>query len=106
MRYETLETGEVLVTITADEPLKDLVPWSKSQDGKTLSQVFSTNMRMTLIVFSETGHSAILTIEVTNVNKSDATEEEKIRSLHHQRMRCLLRLRRRPLTTPLPLRHK
>lgn len=77
VRYETLETGEVLVTITADEPLKDLVPWSKSQDGKTLSQVFSTNMRMTLIVFSETGHSAILTIEVTNVNKSDATEEEK-----------------------------
>lgn len=72
--YSTTEVTkeDVIVTIKSNVTLKPLTSWQLSSDGYSLSRRYSTNVDSKVVVVSTTNQSAIASIVIKNIDKTDS----------------------------------
>ena len=61
----------VEVTVTSNEPVQDIIGWTKSADGKVLTKEYENNIEEFLIVNDLAGNETIVEIIITNINSAD-----------------------------------
>ena len=73
--YNTLEltNQNVTVTITANKELQDVNGWTKSNDGKVLTKVYTANISEEVIIKDLVGNQTTVTVTITNIDKDAPT---------------------------------
>ncbi len=66
---ETLTNGDVVVTITSDEKVKNKSGWNLSSDGKTLTKTFTENQSEKLDIYDLAGNKETIDVKVNNIDK-------------------------------------
>ena len=64
----------VVVTITSNEPVQDIVGWTKSSDGKVLTKEYEDNIEEVLQVKDIAGNETRVEIVIANINKTPSTD--------------------------------
>ena len=62
--------NNVVVTIIANEELKEVEGWILSNDKKTLSKTYIENAEETVTIYDLAGNSIVKTITINNINRS------------------------------------
>lgn len=71
IKYSTTELTkeDVTVTIEANENIKEIEGWQLSEDGKTLSKIYTKNEEETITIYDIAGNSIVETIKIENIDK-------------------------------------
>lgn len=66
---KNLTNENVIVTITANESLKEIEGWSLSEDKKILTKTFAENKNEELVIYDLAGNKVETTIKIDNIDK-------------------------------------
>ena len=77
INYSTtkLTNKNVMVTVIADEKIKEVEGWSLSNDKTVLTKEFESNQEESITIYDLVGNGRKLTINVNNIDKTPPTAE-------------------------------
>ena len=67
---QQMTNGNVEVTLTANEKIKEIEGWTLSQDKKKLTKTYSENKTEEITVYDLVGNSTKVNIEINNIDKT------------------------------------
>ncbi len=73
VEYSTtqLTNKSVIATITANEQLQQLEGWAISEDGTTLTKIYTENIEKSIDVYDLAGNKSTIQVKITNIDKTE-----------------------------------
>ena len=71
-----LTNKDIIVTITSNEPLKEIEGWYLSEDKKVLTKKFTSNTEENITISDLAGNTISDTIKINNIDKHESTQSE------------------------------
>jgi len=73
VKYDIIQptNKSVTATITANEQMQQLEGWTISEDGKTLTKIYTENTEKNIDVYDLAGNKSTVQVKITNIDKTE-----------------------------------
>ncbi len=66
---DTKTSGDVVVTLTSDKAMQEILGWTRSSDRKSMTKTYTENMKETIVVKDHVGNKTEVNVHVTQIDR-------------------------------------